>query len=274
MNRSDTVTVLSRTGSKLADDASALSGDAVKLLETIYADARDSARGYREAAEAATSGAMKARLYGMARRRNAMAGQLEITMRSLGLETGHDASVTEKLRHYFDELKSKLETGDTRAAIAGIIRGEGAFVESIDKALRESLPDAIHGFLERQQRQVKGAIDRFSGDIASSDRLAALKQTAIKYRKPALFVLLALGVAGLATAAIVQQRRHGAVTRSLASARGALDRALAQLPSQTQVRQSLRNIDLPTMRMPDINMPHLRMPVRSDLKMPSFLKRR
>ena len=170
MNRSDKVTVLTRSG-KGVDDAGSLTPETIQLLEDLYAQARDSARGYREAAEAAAGGALKARLFGMARRRNAMAGQLELTMRSLGLPTEHDGSITETLQRYFDELKNKLETNDIKGAITGIIRGEGAFIDSIEKALRETLPDAVHGFLERQQRQVRHAMERFSSDITAGDRL-------------------------------------------------------------------------------------------------------
>jgi uncharacterized protein (TIGR02284 family) len=259
MNRSDKVTVLSHSGAKLADDAGALSKDAITLLEDLYAQARDSAKGYRESAEAASSGAMKARLFGLARRHNAMAGQLEITMRSLGIETGHDGSIGATLHRYFDDLKNKLETDDTRGAITGIIRGEGQFIDSIEKALRETLPDAVHGFLERQQRQVRGAMERFSSDIASGDRLAAIRQKAVQYRKPAMFTLAAVAVGALATVLIIQQRRNGTVTRSLAGARVALDRALAQLPSASQVRKSIEGIHMPAVRMPDLK---------------SFLKRR
>jgi len=256
MNRSDKVTVLTRSGAKLADDAGTLSKDAIKLLEDLYAQARDSAKGYRESAEAASSGAMKARLFGLARRRNAMAGQLEIAMRSLGIETGHDGSIGATLHRYFEDLKNKLETEDTRGAIT-----------SIEKALRETLPDAVHGFLERQQRQVRGAMERFSGDIASGDRLAAIRQKAVQYRKPALFTLAAVAVGALATVLIIQQRRNGTVTRSLAGARIALDRALAQLPSASQVRRSIEGIHMPAVRMPDIRMPDVHMP---DVKMPHF----
>lgn len=269
MNRSDKVTVLSRAGAALADDAGTLSEDAVKVLEELYAAARDSARGYREAAESASGGAMKARLYGMARRRSAMAGQLELTMRSFGIETGNNGGFGETLRRQFDELKSKLETGDMRGAITGIIRSEGAFIETIEKALRETLPDAVHGFLERQRRQVKGAIDRFAIDVTSRDGLRALRQTAIQYRRPALITLAAVGVAALAAVLIVQQRRHGTVTRSLASARGAIDRALAQLPSASQVRKSVRGIHMPALHMPDVSMPRFRKP---NIKLPSFRK--
>ncbi|MGE0666873.1 MAG: PA2169 family four-helix-bundle protein [Sphingomonadales bacterium] len=255
MNRSDKVTVLNRSGSQLSEDAGTLSQDAIGLLEDLYAQARDSAKGYREAAEAATSGAMKARLYGMARRRNAMAGQLEITMRSLGLPTEHDGSVAETLQRYFDELKSKLELGDVRGAISGIVRGEGAFIENIETTLRETLPDAIHGFLERQQRQLRHAIDRFSTDMASEGRLKTIRDKAVQYRKPALIALAAVGIGAVAAALIVQQRRNGAVTRSLSSARHALDRAMAQLPSASQVRSSLGDIQMPSMRLPDVRMP-------------------
>lgn len=279
MNRSDKVTVLTRTGSKMADDAGTLSKDAIKLLEDLYVQARESARGYRESAEASTGGAMKARLFGMARRRNAMAGQLELTMRSLGIATEHDGSIGETLHRYFDELKNKLETGDVRGAITGIIRSESQFIEHIEKALRETLPDAMHGFLERQQRQVKGAMERFSTEITSGDRLAALKEKAIQYRKPALFALAAVGVGALATVLIIQQRRNGTVTRSLASARTALDKAMAQLPSKAQMRKSIENIEMPSVRMPavrmpDVHMPSFSMPDMSGLKLPSFLRLR
>lgn len=235
-----------------------LSQDAVRLLEDLYAAARDSAQGYREAAESASSGAMKARLYGMARRRNAMAAQLALTLRSLGIETGHHGGIGERLRRHFDELKNKLESGDMRGAVTGIIRGEGAFIESIDRALRETLPDAVHGFLKRQQRQMKGVVERFSDDISRSESLRALKQQAIQYRKPALFVLAAVGVATLAAVLIVQQRRHGTVTRSLASARGAIDKALARLPSASRVRRSLQGLQIPAMHMPEFKRPSFR----------------
>ncbi len=275
MNRSDKVTVLSRAGTNGAQESTTLSPEAVKLLEDLYVQARDSARGYREAAEAASGGAMKARLFGMARRRNAMAGQLEITMRSLGLPTEHDGTLGETLQRYFDELKTKLASNDIRGAVGGIIRGEGAFIDSMDKALRETLPEAVHGFLERQQRQVRHAMDRFSTEITSADRIAKIKQAAVQYRKPALIALGVMAVGAVAAAIVLQERRNGTVTRSLASARGALDKALAQMPSRRQMRRSVSGISMPS--LPNFNMPQVEMPNFSsfgDLKLPSFLKRR
>ena len=279
MNRSDKVTVLTRAGTHGADESGSLSPDAIKLLEDLYTQARDSARGYREAAEATAGGAMKARLFGMARRRNAMAGQLELTMRSLGIETEHDGSFGETLQRYFDELKGRLESNDLRGAIGGIIRGEGAFIDSIEKALRETLPDAVHGFLERQQRQVRHAMERFSADITSEDRITMIKQAAVKYRKPALFALGAVAVGAVVAALIVQERRNGTIGRSLAGARGALDKAMAQLPSSAQMRRSIEGIQMPSfgrsgLNMPSFEMPSLNKPDFSSFKLPSFLKLR
>lgn len=269
MNRSDKITVLSRAGAKVGEDAMTVSKDAAKLLQDLYYQARDSAKGYREAAEASTGGAMKARLFGLARRRNAMAGQLELSMRSLGMEIEAEGGIAETLQHYFDELKAHLADSDIRGAITGIIRGEGAFVDTIEKTLRQTLPETLHGFLERQQRQIKGAIDRFSHETAAESRLDALKQKAIEYRKPALIALLAIGAGALLAAAVVQQRRTGAVTRSLIGARKALDRAVAQLPSAKEVRRSLEGIQMPSVRMPHVSMPDVSMP---KIKLPTFRK--
>lgn len=274
MNRSDKVTVLTRAGTPGADETTTLSPEAVKLIEDLYLQARDSARGYREAAEAASGGAMKARLFGMARRRNAMAGQLAITMRSLGLRTEHDGTIGETLQRYFDDLKTRLASNDIRGAVGGIIRGEGAFIESMDKALRETLPDAVHGFLERQQRQVRQAMERFSTEITSAERIAKIKRAAVQYRKPALIALGVMAIGAVAAAILLQERRNGTVTRSLASARAALDKALANMPSSRQVRGSLSGIRMPS--MPSLNMPRVDMPRFSglgDLRLPSFLKR-
>ena len=77
--------------------------------------------------------------------------------------------------------------------------------------------------------------------------------------RPGTVPLAAVAVGALATVLIIQQRRNGTVTRSLAGARVALDRALAQLPSASQVRKSIEGIHMPAVRMPDLK---------------SFLKRR
>jgi uncharacterized protein (TIGR02284 family) len=270
MNRSDKVTVLTRAGSQAGQEVFKLSDDAGKLLHELYVQARDSAKGYREAAEASSGGAMKARLFGLARRRNAMAGQLEITMRSLGMEVETEGGIGDTLQHHFDELKAKLADSDVGGAISGIVRGEGAFMESIEKTLRQALPDGIKGFLERQQRQIRSAIDRFSSETVRESRLEAMKQKAREYRKPALIALLAVGAGALLAAAVVQQRRNGAVTNALIGARKALDKAMAQLPSARDVRGSLPH--LPAVRLPEVDMPRLsgiRMP---ELRVPSFLR--
>ncbi len=269
MNRSDKVTVLSRPGAK-AEEVIKISDDAAKLLHELYTQARDSAKGYREAAEASSGGAMKARLFGLARRRNAMAGQLEVTMRSLGFQVETEGSIGETLQHYFDELKARLADADIRGAIAGIVKGEGAFVDSIDKALRHTLPDTVQGFLERQQRQIRSAVERFSGEIGREGRLDSLKQKALEYRRPAILALLVVGAGALVTAAVVQQRRNGAVTSALLGARKALDRAVAQLPSADSVRRSFDGIHMPNVRMPDVS--GMNLPSVPKVKLPSFLK--
>lgn len=278
MNRSDKITVLTRGDNKAHDgDAAALPKDAAKLLHDIYLNARDSARGYRDAAESATTSAMKARLFGLARRRGAMAGQMELALRSLGVDIEPDASAGETLQHFFDELKDKLTAGDGNGIIGGIVRGESSFADTIDKVLRQSLPASLHGLLLRHQRQIRGAIDRFSHEISREGRFEALKNKAMEYRRPALFGLLAIGVGALVAAAVVQQRRNGAVTKSLTGARKALDRALAQLPSARQVGNRLQGVHLPSVRMPDVHMPDVKIPSlrdvhMPDVRLPSFLK--
>jgi uncharacterized protein (TIGR02284 family) len=278
MNRSDKITVLTRGDDKAQDhEASVLPKDAEKLLHDIYLNARDSARGYRAAAESATGSAMKARLFGLARRRGAMAGQMELALKSLGVDVEPDASAGDTLRHFFDDMKDKLTAGDGNGIIGGIIRGESSFADSIDKVLRQSLPASVHGLLMRHQRQIRDAVDRFSHEIAREGRFEALKQKAIEYRRPALFGLLAIGVGALVAAAVIQQRRNGAVTKSLTGARKALDRALAQLPSARQVGDRLHGMHLPSVRMPDVHMPDVKVPRLRDIHMPdvrlpSFLK--
>jgi uncharacterized protein (TIGR02284 family) len=224
VNRTNKITVLNRPEGR---DRTQISDEAAKALAGLCRAARDSAAGYREAAEAAQGGAMKARLFGLARRRSAMAGQLQTHLENHALDA--DADADEAVERHARELKARLAEGDADAALAQIVRGETAFADMIDNAGRNKLPAPLRGLLQRQQRQVRSAVERLSGEAAQDSRLQRLKSTAVRYRRPAAYVLLALALGAVVGAAIVQQRRHGALTRAMGSARAALDRAVAAL---------------------------------------------
>ncbi|MEN3953522.1 PA2169 family four-helix-bundle protein [Iodidimonas sp. SYSU 1G8] len=255
MSRSDKVTVLSSAENKYpkGEDISSVSAEAGNLLHDLYVRARDSARGYRDAADDASDGSMKARFFGLARRRSAMAGQLELSLRSLGLDVAPDEGMSGAMNRHFTELKARLVNGDAKAVIAEVVRGETQFADAIEKALRQPLPATLRGALDRQKRQIQSAIDRFSGEISRESRLKAVKDKAMEYRKPALIALIAVGAAAVIGAAVVQQRRTGAVSTAMRNARKAIDRALEQLPSARQVASAapslpaLSNASLPSL---------------------------
>lgn len=255
MNRSDKVTVLSSAENKRSksDDISSVSAETGHLLHDLYVRARDSAKGYRDAADDAAEGGMKARFFGLARRRSAMAGQLELSLRSLGLDIAPDEGMSAALNRHFTEVKARLINGDATSVIAEVVRGETQFADAIEKALRQPLPATLRGALDRQKRQIQGVIDRFSSEISGESRLKAVRDKAMEYRKPALIALIAVGAAAVIGAAVVQQRRTGAVTTAMRNARKAIDRALEQLPSARQVASAtpslpaLSNASLPSL---------------------------
>jgi uncharacterized protein (TIGR02284 family) len=255
MSRSDKVTVLSSAENQHSrgDDISSVSAETGNLLHDLYVRARDSAKGYRDAADDAAEGGMKARFFGLARRRSAMAGQLELSLRSLGLDIAPDEGMSGAMNRHFTELKARLVNGDAKSVIAEVVRGETHFADAIEKALRQPLPATLRGALDRQKRQIQSAIDRFSGEISRESRLKAVKDKAMEYRKPALIALVVVGAAAVIGAAVIQQRRTGAVTTAMRNTRKAIDRALEQLPSARQVASAAPSLPaLPHASLPSL----------------------
>jgi uncharacterized protein (TIGR02284 family) len=242
MNRPDKLTVFSRSDAAPKDvETGSMSPQTTKMLEDLYVRARDGAKGYREAAESVSAGSMKARLFGIARRRSAMAGQLELSLRALGIEAS-DAESGTSLHSFFEGLKHKLREDDSHSIVAEVVHGETSFAEAIDKALEQPLPANLRNLLERQKRQVRSMVDRFSAELGRESRLEALRHKAYEYRRPAAFALGALVVGALVGVAVVKQRRNRSLTHAIAKARTALDRSIAALPSSRQAKSRLPSL--------------------------------
>ncbi|MBI1181042.1 MAG: PA2169 family four-helix-bundle protein [Alphaproteobacteria bacterium] len=244
MNRPHKLTVFSRSDARPEDvDSSAVSDATTKLLEDRYLRARDGAKGYREAAESLGAGSMKARLFGIARRRAAMAGQLELSLRSLGIEMDDDATSAGPIHRFFDDLKDKLTTQDDHGIIADVVHGETGFAGAIDKVLEQPLPTSIRNLLERQGRQVRSMVDRFAAELGRESRFDAIRHKVVEYRRPAAIALGVVAVGALAGALVVRQRRRqGSAKSALHKARKAMDRSFAALPSASDARKMMPSL--------------------------------
>ena len=137
---------------------------AVKVLNSLIETTLDSANGYKEAAENATSTQYRSMFADRSMRRNELVRELQQEVRTFGGEPETDQSMLGKAHNKFVDLKNALTGGaDDKAVINEVERGEDMIKAKYEAAIADQdLPTTARDLVNRAYGQIKADHDEVS----------------------------------------------------------------------------------------------------------------
>lgn len=137
---------------------------AVKVLNSLIETTLDSANGYKEAAENATSTQYRSMFADRSMRRNELVRELQQEVRTFGGEPETDQSLLGKAHNKFVDLKNALTGGaDDKAVINEVERGEDMIKAKYEAAIADQeLPTTARDLVNRAYGQIKADHDEVS----------------------------------------------------------------------------------------------------------------
>ncbi|BBK32743.1 uncharacterized protein (TIGR02284 family) [Stella humosa] len=139
--------------------------ETIRLLRSLAAQVRDSATGYRKAADETTDQSLKAEFGHLVDEREDMVEALDESLVDLGATPDSNGTVMGAAHRLFFDLRAALSGHDREAILREIVRGESVLEEAYDAAIRAGLPPAIHNVIRRQHRLARRSRDRFRAAI-------------------------------------------------------------------------------------------------------------
>lgn len=146
--------------------------NAVSVLNNLIETCKDGEQGFKSAAEALKSPAIKAKFVEYSAARGQIARALQAEVRTLGGDPEKTGSTAGSLHRGWLDLKAVLTGHDDHAIVAEAERGEDVAKAAFEAALKESLPASAQTLVQQYAAQVRRAHD----DVrAIRDREAAVK---------------------------------------------------------------------------------------------------
>ena len=132
----------------------------VDKLNHILGTLRDGEKGYREAADEATSAEYKTMFNQYAQQRATFASQIETEIRQLGGDPKEGGSAGAALHRAWTNVRDTITGKDDAAVIAEVERGEDVAIDNYQNVMNEDLPADVKGVVTQQYDDVKAAHDR------------------------------------------------------------------------------------------------------------------
>ena len=132
------------------NDMTADSDEVIDILNELLESCRDGEYGFKTSADHATSVDLKTTLVRHAEECRTAGQELEALIRQLGGEPDEGGSVSGALHRGWVSVRGNLSGYSDEAMLDECERGEDSAVARYRKALKENLPPAIRGVVERQ----------------------------------------------------------------------------------------------------------------------------
>jgi uncharacterized protein (TIGR02284 family) len=146
--------------------------NAVSVLNNLIETCKDGENGFKSAAEALKSPAIKAKFSAYAAERGQMGRDLQAEVRRLGGDPEKSGSTAGAMHRGWLDLKAVLTGHDDHAIVAEAERGEDVAKTAFEGALKESLPASARALVQEFAAKVRRAHD----DVRSiRDQQAVLK---------------------------------------------------------------------------------------------------
>lgn len=140
--------------------AAAIPEQLVGRLQQLVHVNKDSAAGFREAADAVGDRFLAADFRVWAADRTRQADELSERLTHHGQEAPEDESWLASLHQAWLKLRSALSSGDPSAVLAEVERGEDKIKAKYEEVLRATPGSAVHEVVHRQYGSVKAVHDR------------------------------------------------------------------------------------------------------------------
>lgn len=134
----------------------------VSTVNELIVTCRDAEEGFRTAAQAVQSSALKSLFSACARQRTLLLSELQSEVRRLGGDPDESGTIVGALHRGWLTLKQALTGQDEQAVVQEAERGDEVALQSYEMALKENLPHTVRAILERQYFQLKQARERIS----------------------------------------------------------------------------------------------------------------
>jgi uncharacterized protein (TIGR02284 family) len=125
------------------------------VLNHLIETCRDSARGYRAAADLVASQTLNAQFLEMAEERARFGEELLPHAQRLGGDEAGDGTTVASLHRRWMDLKARLTQHDDHAVFAEVLRGDSVTLRAYETALGEVLPASVRELVERQDQKIR-----------------------------------------------------------------------------------------------------------------------
>lgn len=141
----------------------ALSNDqVVDKLNHVLGTLRDGEKGYREAADEASSSDYTTMFNEYAQQRSRFAAEITSEIRRLGGEPRDHSSAAAALHRTWLNVRDTITGKGDEAVIAEVERGEDVTIDNYQDVMDDDLPSNVKTMLSQQYQEVKAAHDRIS----------------------------------------------------------------------------------------------------------------
>ena len=184
-------------------------GSIVAALENLSARCHDSSAGYRQAARETKDGFLRREFEQLAEAREEMAQDIDDCLAELGGSPKMEGSTLGAAHRFYLDVKGRVGANSRSSIIREISRGESAFEEAYDEALRvRNVPSNARRILREQHRQVRRDRDRFlamaNGGAEATGRTAGLvSNVSVEMRRHPLLTTGIVVLAGLGLSMLV-----------------------------------------------------------------------
>ena len=139
----------------------------ISCLNDLIQTCRDGEEGFRTAAEAVQSQALKALFSGYSAERAQFASELQAEVQHLGGDPEKSGTVSGSFHRGWINIKSVFTTKSEPAIIAECERGEDTALRNYQQVLKQNLPPNVLPVVKHQFTQIKESHDRIR-DLAKA----------------------------------------------------------------------------------------------------------
>jgi len=135
--------------------------EAISTINGLIETLKDGEKGFKEASEAVRDPQLKSLFQQYSQQRHRFASELQAQAQSLGeSKPGKSSSAAGAMHRAWINLKSAVTSGDDKAILSEVERGEDSAVHEFQDAVNDGLTGHVREIVSHQFGEIKSAHDR------------------------------------------------------------------------------------------------------------------
>jgi uncharacterized protein (TIGR02284 family) len=135
--------------------------EAISTINGLIETLKDGEKGFKEASEAVKDPQLRSLFQQYSQQRHRFASELQAQARTLGESKPEKSSSTAGVMHRaWINLKSAVTSGDDKAILSEVERGEDSAVHEFQDAMNDGLTGHVREIVSHQFTEIKSAHDR------------------------------------------------------------------------------------------------------------------